>query len=107
MGSSLPARLFYFPGPDTYTGQDLVELHMLKDYKTRVTGNYEILRALLEVAGIAGKSVSCFDVGFRIGPRINAVGRMAGASAAGFCGWRSAGLGTGGGAGPAGVSGLL
>ena len=27
----------------------LVEIHMLKDYKTRVTGNYEILRALLEV----------------------------------------------------------
>ena len=27
----------------------LVELHMLKDYKTRVTGNYEMLRALLEV----------------------------------------------------------
>ncbi len=27
----------------------LVELHMLKDYKTRVTGNYMILRALLEV----------------------------------------------------------
>jgi hypothetical protein len=27
----------------------LVELHMLKDYKTRVTGNYELLRALLEV----------------------------------------------------------
>lgn len=27
----------------------LVELHMLKEYKTRVTGNYEILRALLEV----------------------------------------------------------
>ena len=26
----------------------LVELHMLKDYKTRVTGNYEILRALLD-----------------------------------------------------------
>lgn len=26
----------------------LVELHMLKDYKMRVTGNYEILRALLE-----------------------------------------------------------
>ena len=25
----------------------LVEMHMLKDYKTRVTGNYEILRALL------------------------------------------------------------
>ncbi len=40
------------------------------------------LRALLEVAGIGGKTVSCFDVGFRIGPRINAVGRMAGASAA-------------------------
>jgi hypothetical protein len=27
----------------------LVEMHMLKDYKTRVTGNYEALRALLEV----------------------------------------------------------
>lgn len=27
----------------------LVELHMLKDYKTRVTGNYEIMVALLEV----------------------------------------------------------
>jgi hypothetical protein len=27
----------------------LVELHMLKDYKTRVTGNYETLRALLEI----------------------------------------------------------
>ena len=26
----------------------LVEMHMLKDYKTRVTGNYETLRALLE-----------------------------------------------------------
>lgn len=40
------------------------------------------LRALLEVAGVADKEISCFDVGFRIGPRINAVGRMAGASAA-------------------------
>ena len=27
----------------------LVEIHMLKDYKTRVTGNYELLRAILEV----------------------------------------------------------
>ncbi len=27
----------------------LVEMHMLKDYKTRVTGNYEILRALFEL----------------------------------------------------------
>jgi Zinc carboxypeptidase len=27
----------------------LVELHMLKEYKTRVTGNYEILRALMEL----------------------------------------------------------
>ncbi len=40
------------------------------------------LRALLEVAGLTGKDINCFDVGFRIGPRINAVGRMAGASAA-------------------------
>jgi Zinc carboxypeptidase len=36
----------------------LVELHMLKDYKTRVTGNYEILRALLEVVNRdAGKLI--------------------------------------------------
>ncbi len=28
----------------------LVETHMLKDYRTRVTGTYELLRALLEVA---------------------------------------------------------
>lgn len=27
----------------------LVEQHMLKDFKTRVTGNYELLRALLEI----------------------------------------------------------
>src|ERR1700742_1855001 len=27
----------------------LVEMHMLKDYKTRVTGNYELLRALMKV----------------------------------------------------------
>jgi hypothetical protein len=27
----------------------LVELHMLKDYRTRVRGNYELLRALLEI----------------------------------------------------------
>jgi len=27
----------------------LVELHMLKDYKSRVTGNYELLRVLLEI----------------------------------------------------------
>ena len=27
----------------------LVEMHMLKDYRTRVTGNYELLRALLRV----------------------------------------------------------
>lgn len=27
----------------------LVEMHMLKDYKTRVTGNYALLRALMEI----------------------------------------------------------
>jgi murein tripeptide amidase MpaA len=55
-----PAKGLSFSGGDTphfSTGQMilenrpgmLVELHMLKDYKTRVTGNYEIVRALLEV----------------------------------------------------------
>jgi hypothetical protein len=48
---------FSFSAPRFSTGQMiledrpglLVEIHMLKNYKTRVTGNYEILRALLEV----------------------------------------------------------
>ncbi|MEW6126086.1 MAG: single-stranded-DNA-specific exonuclease RecJ [Acidobacteriota bacterium] len=41
------------------------------------------LRALLEVAGVSqAKPLSGSDIGFRIGPRINAVGRMAGASMA-------------------------
>jgi single-stranded-DNA-specific exonuclease len=41
------------------------------------------LRALLEVVGLdSNKAISGSDVGFKIGPRINAVGRMAGASAA-------------------------
>jgi single-stranded-DNA-specific exonuclease len=39
------------------------------------------LRALLEVAGVAGGPVSATDVAFRIAPRINAMGRMAGAKA--------------------------
>jgi murein tripeptide amidase MpaA len=48
---------FYFDPPRFSTGQMvlenrpgmLVELHMLKDYKTRVTGNYELLAALMAV----------------------------------------------------------
>ena len=41
------------------------------------------LRALLEVAGVsAAKPLAGSDIGFKIGPRINAVGRMAGASMA-------------------------
>jgi single-stranded-DNA-specific exonuclease len=40
------------------------------------------LRALLEIANLGDRPVSCSDVAFRIAPRINAVGRMAGACAA-------------------------
>jgi single-stranded-DNA-specific exonuclease len=41
------------------------------------------LRALLDVVGLNNnKAISGSDVGFKIGPRINAVGRLAGASAA-------------------------
>ena len=34
------------------------------------------LRALLEEAGLAGKKIDCYHVGFVIAPRINAAGRM-------------------------------
>jgi single-stranded-DNA-specific exonuclease len=34
------------------------------------------LRSLMEVCGLSGRRVSVGDVGFRIGPRINAAGRM-------------------------------
>jgi single-stranded-DNA-specific exonuclease len=34
------------------------------------------LRALMEVAGCDGASMSAYDIGFRLGPRINAAGRM-------------------------------
>jgi single-stranded-DNA-specific exonuclease len=34
------------------------------------------LQALLEVSGLAGRSISAGDVGFGLGPRLNAAGRM-------------------------------
>jgi single-stranded-DNA-specific exonuclease len=34
------------------------------------------VRALLELAGLAGRALSAEDVGFQLGPRINASGRM-------------------------------
>ncbi len=54
-----PAKgLGYFPDPPRYSCGSmilenrpgmLVEMHMLKDYRTRVTGNYLVLRSLLEI----------------------------------------------------------
>ena len=35
------------------------------------------LQALLQVAGCAGRSLSAGDLGFRLGPRVNAAGRLA------------------------------
>ncbi len=40
------------------------------------------LRALLEIARCAGRAVRAHDVGFRVGPRINAAGRIGSADAA-------------------------
>jgi single-stranded-DNA-specific exonuclease len=37
------------------------------------------MRALLEVSGLAGDTIEAHHLGFRIGPRINAVGRMSSA----------------------------
>jgi single-stranded-DNA-specific exonuclease len=36
------------------------------------------LKSLIEISGLEGKPVTCFDVGFRLAPRLNAVGRMGG-----------------------------
>ncbi len=40
------------------------------------------IQALLQSAGLSGKALSAYSLGFVIGPRINAVGRMADAEAA-------------------------
>ena len=36
------------------------------------------LRSLIEAAGLEGRAITGTDVGFRLAPRINAVGRMGG-----------------------------
>ncbi|MFY9223722.1 MAG: single-stranded-DNA-specific exonuclease RecJ [Blastocatellia bacterium] len=40
------------------------------------------LQSLFEIAGVSGRPITCYDIGYRIAPRINAVGRMGGASSA-------------------------
>ncbi len=40
------------------------------------------LKTLLEFSGLKNKDISCMDVAFKVAPRINAVGRMGGTSAA-------------------------
>lgn len=40
------------------------------------------LRALLDISGVNVRAVTCYDISYRIAPRINAVGRMGGANAA-------------------------
>ena len=34
------------------------------------------IRALIETAGLTGEKIDCYDVGFKLAPRINAAGRM-------------------------------
>lgn len=40
------------------------------------------VRALFEISGINSRQITCYDIGYKIAPRINAVGRMGGASSA-------------------------
>jgi single-stranded-DNA-specific exonuclease len=40
------------------------------------------LKSLIEISGLVGKEITSTDVGFRIAPRINAVGRMGGSAQA-------------------------
>ena len=58
VGASLPADLHFWPGPRTYTGQEVVELHTLSYYYEgypvayrRVDGGIEVLAVGFEEVG--------------------------------------------------------
>ncbi len=40
------------------------------------TCRLEGVKALIEIAGLTGKKLSGYDIGFKLGPRLNAIGRM-------------------------------
>lgn len=56
------------------TGENrIIARHGLQQLpQTRIAG----LRMLIESAGLAGEKINCYDVGFKLAPRINAAGRM-------------------------------
>ncbi len=58
--------------PLTGENRAIVKLGLTQMKDTRWTG----LRTILEMSGAAGKELSSFTIGFQIGPRLNASGRL-------------------------------
>lgn len=81
-GIAFETLVQYLPLTAMAIASDIVpvtgENRILAFYGLRGINNhpYVGIKAILEVAGLAGKSVTIQDLGYKVGPRINACGRM-------------------------------